>query len=106
MRRSIRSTGVLFKLIIFSLSLGIVPITSYFASEKYIWNGAFLLGADLFHSARLSPDLLAFIGNSTFAAITAVVAANVVLVAYIISSVRDDQVERKATKPLESRKDR
>jgi uncharacterized membrane protein YjgN (DUF898 family) len=105
MRRSIRSTGVLFKLIIFSLSLGIVPITSYFASEKYIWNGAFL-GADLFHSARLSPDLLAFIGNSTFAAITAVVAANVVLVAYIISSVRDDQVERKATKPLESRKDR
>lgn len=46
------------------------------------------------------------IGNSTFAAITAVVAANVVLVAYIISSVRDDQVEREAAKPLESRKDR
>lgn len=56
----------------------------------------------------VSPDLLAFtfIGNSTFAAITAVVAANVVLVAYIISSVRDDQRERKAAKPLESRKDR
>jgi vacuolar ATPase assembly integral membrane protein VMA21 len=52
------------------------------------------------------PDLLAFIGNSTFAAITAVVAANVVLVAYIISSVRDDKVEREAAKPLESRKDR
>lgn len=75
-----QGTGVLFKLVIFSLSLGIVPITSYFASEKYIWNG-----------------------NSTFAAITAVVAANVVLVAYIISSVRDD---REAAKPLESRKDR
>ncbi|KAF8505577.1 hypothetical protein F5888DRAFT_1650185 [Russula emetica] len=83
MRRSIRSTGVLLKLVLFSLSLGIVPITSYFASEKYIWNG-----------------------NSTFAAITAVVAANVVLVAYIVSSVRDDQVEREAAKPLESRKDR
>jgi hypothetical protein len=55
---------------------------------------------------RLSPDLLAFIGNSTFAAITAIVAANVVLVAYIISSVRDDQVGREAAKPLESRKDR
>ena len=55
---------------------------------------------------RLSPDRLAFIGNSTFAAITAVVAANVVLVAYIISSVRDDKVEREAAKPLESRKDR
>jgi hypothetical protein len=55
---------------------------------------------------RLPPDMFAFIGNSTFAAITAVVAANVVLFAYIISSVRDDQVEREAAKPLESRKDR
>ncbi|KAI0269175.1 hypothetical protein BC834DRAFT_967825 [Gloeopeniophorella convolvens] len=75
--------GVLLKLVIFSLSLGIVPLTSYFASEKYVWNG-----------------------NSTFAAITAIVAANVVLVAYIISSVRDDKAEREATKPSESRKDR
>jgi hypothetical protein len=47
-----------------------------------------------------------FPGNSTFAAITAVVAANVVLVAYIVSSLRDDQAERKAAKPSESRKDR
>jgi len=76
-------TGVLFKLIIFSLSLGIIPITSYYASEKYIWNG-----------------------NSTFAAITAVVTANIVLVAYIITSLRDDRAEREAGKPLESRKDR
>jgi len=75
--------GVLLKLIIFSLSLGIVPIASYFASEKYIWGG-----------------------NSTFAAITAIVAANIVLVAYIISSLRDDQAEREAGKPVESRKDR
>jgi len=78
-----QGTGVLFKLVAFSLSLGIVPIASYFASEKYVWNG-----------------------NSTFAAITAVVAANVVLVAYIVSSLRDDQAEREAAKPLESRKDR
>jgi len=76
-------TGVLYKLVLFSLSLGIVPITSYFASEKYIWNG-----------------------NSTFAAITAVVAANIVLVAYIATSLRDDKAEREAGKPLESRKDR
>jgi len=75
--------GVLLKLIIFSLSLGIVPITSYFASEKYIWNG-----------------------NSTFAAITAVVSANVVLVAYIISSLREDQAEQETKKLSESRKDR
>ncbi|KAH9179904.1 hypothetical protein EDB89DRAFT_1841378, partial [Lactarius sanguifluus] len=75
--------GVLLKLVIFSLSLAIVPIASYFASEKYIWGG-----------------------NSTFAAITAILAANIVLVAYIISSLRDDHAEREAGKPAESRKDR
>jgi len=75
--------GVLLKLIIFSLSLGIVPITSYFVSEKYIWNG-----------------------NSTFAAITAVLSAHVVLVAYIISSLREDQAEQETKKLSESRKDR
>ncbi|KAF8470969.1 hypothetical protein DFH94DRAFT_811479 [Russula ochroleuca] len=45
--------------------------------------------------------------NSTFAAITAAVTANVVLVAYIASSLHDDQAERKggkAAKPLESQK--
>lgn len=45
-------------------------------------------------------------GNSTYAAITAIVAANLVLVAYIITSLRDDQAEREAGKPAESRKDR
>jgi hypothetical protein len=47
-----------------------------------------------------------FLGDSTLAAITAVVVANVVLVAYIISSMREDQAEREVTKPSESRKDR
>ena len=45
-------------------------------------------------------------GDSTFAAITAVFAANIVLVAYIVTSLRDDQAEREAEKPAESRKDR
>ena len=45
-------------------------------------------------------------GDSTFAAITAVFAANIVLVAYIVTSLRDDQAEREAGKPAESRKDR
>ncbi|KAH9482808.1 Vacuolar ATPase assembly integral membrane protein vma21 [Psilocybe cubensis] len=60
--------GVLFKLIIFSVSLGVIPISSYFLSLKYLWNE-----------------------NATFAAITAVVSANVVLVAYIISAIREDR---------------
>jgi hypothetical protein len=79
--------GVLVKLIIFSLSLAIVPITSYFVTEKYVWNG-----------------------NSNYAAITAIFAANAVLVAYIITSLLDDResmqsVERKKLQFAESRKD-
>jgi len=100
----VHSKGVLLKLIIFSLSLGIVPITSYFASEKYIWNGA---PSQIIQPLRLSGSLtLCVLGNSTFAAITAVVSANVVLVAYIISSLREDQAEQETRKLSESRKDR
>lgn len=32
-------SGTLFKLIIFSLSLGIVPLTSYYASLHFLWSG-------------------------------------------------------------------
>ncbi|KAJ7179232.1 hypothetical protein C8R46DRAFT_1073023 [Mycena filopes] len=64
----VASSGQLAKLAFFSLSLGIVPIASYFGSMKYLWNG-----------------------NATYAALTAVVGANLVLVAYIIAAIRDDQ---------------
>ncbi|KAF8222762.1 hypothetical protein L208DRAFT_1320745 [Tricholoma matsutake] len=74
--------AVLVKLLIFTLSLGIVPISGYFVSLKYIWNG-----------------------NSTYAAITAVVLANIVLVAYIISSILEDQKGASLIKvPLETKK--
>ena len=57
-------------------------------------------------SSLVVPNVFCRLGNSTFAAITAIVAANIVLVAYIISSLRDDQAEREVGKPAESRKDR
>ncbi|KAG7097077.1 hypothetical protein E1B28_004463 [Marasmius oreades] len=60
--------GTLVKLIIFSVCLGVAPLTSYFVSLKYIWSG-----------------------NSTFAAITAVAAANIVLVTYIVLSLLEDR---------------
>ncbi|KAF8812330.1 hypothetical protein BYT27DRAFT_7182768, partial [Phlegmacium glaucopus] len=60
--------GVLVKLISFSVALGILPIGSYFLSLKYLWKE-----------------------NSTFAAITAIVAANVVLAAYIITAFLEDR---------------
>jgi len=60
--------SVLIKLVIFSVSLAVVPISVFFISQSYIWNG-----------------------NATYAAITAVFAANAVLVAYIVSSVLEDR---------------
>ncbi|KAI0074567.1 hypothetical protein K474DRAFT_1773917 [Panus rudis PR-1116 ss-1] len=58
--------GVLVKLLIFAISLAVVPISSYFLS-KSLWDG-----------------------NNVYAAITAIVAANAVLVAYIIASILEE----------------
>ena len=53
--------------------------------------------------------LTTFIGNSTFAAITAIVAANLVLVAYIITAVLEDRTNATSasqTVENETKKDR
>ncbi|KAF8897424.1 hypothetical protein BD779DRAFT_1490739 [Infundibulicybe gibba] len=76
------SGGVLVKLVLFSLALGAVPISSYFLALKYVWNG-----------------------NATYAAITAVFAANIVLVAYIVVSLLEDkQILAPVSKSVEKRK--
>ncbi|KIY67435.1 hypothetical protein CYLTODRAFT_397131 [Cylindrobasidium torrendii FP15055 ss-10] len=80
------SGGTLVKLVVFSVSLGVLPLSSYFISLNYIWDG-----------------------NATFAAITAIVAANAVLVSYIVSSVYEDGSSSKkpaASATLDSKKDR
>ncbi|OAX38367.1 hypothetical protein K503DRAFT_800510 [Rhizopogon vinicolor AM-OR11-026] len=56
------------KLLFFAATLAFLPISSYFFTEKYIWSG-----------------------NSIYAAITAICAANLVLVAYIILSLMEDK---------------
>ncbi|KAJ7742504.1 hypothetical protein DFH07DRAFT_43461 [Mycena maculata] len=75
------SSAQLAKLVFFSLSLGIIPITSYFGSLKYVWNG-----------------------NATYAALTAVLGANIVLVGYIITSILDDKRSTVPTKPAKESK--
>ncbi|KAJ3487422.1 hypothetical protein NLJ89_g11714 [Agrocybe chaxingu] len=62
------SGGVLARLLAFSIALGVLPIVSYFGSLNYLWEG-----------------------NATYAAITAIIAANIVLVTYIIVSVLEDR---------------
>ncbi|KAF9075947.1 hypothetical protein BDP27DRAFT_1314782 [Rhodocollybia butyracea] len=83
---NVASSGTLFKLVAFSLSLGIVPLASYYASLHFVWDG-----------------------NSTFAAITAVFAANLVLVIYIVLSILDDRQTQQSSprlSPPESKKER
>lgn len=49
------------------------------------------------------------VGNSTYSAITAIIAANIVLVAYIVLSLLEDKQEREGGKVIEkaeSRKER
>jgi len=78
--------GVLVKLFIFSISLAVVPISSYFLSEKYLWDG-----------------------NSTFAALTAAFSANLVLAGYILISMQEENraiATAVVTDTTESKKDR
>ncbi|KAJ7283760.1 hypothetical protein C8J57DRAFT_1053820 [Mycena rebaudengoi] len=68
LNEDVASSAVMAKLLIFALSLGILPIATYFGSMKFFWQG-----------------------NATYAAITSIVCANIVLVAYIIFSILDDK---------------
>ncbi|KAI0796572.1 hypothetical protein C8Q75DRAFT_862440 [Abortiporus biennis] len=73
--------SVLLKLLLFTLALAVAPLSSYYLSLTYLWNG-----------------------NTTFAAITAIVAANIVLVAYIIVSLIEERKgnEGQVSKPKEA----
>ncbi|KAF8607929.1 hypothetical protein BDV93DRAFT_552738 [Ceratobasidium sp. AG-I] len=75
-------SAVLFKLTSFSLALGVVPLSSYFFSMYYVWGG-----------------------NSTYAAITAIVSANIVLVIYILVSISEDRASQTPAPKEESKKD-
>ncbi|KAI9000908.1 hypothetical protein BD414DRAFT_532715 [Trametes punicea] len=80
-----QSEGALFKLMITALALGIAPLSSYFLSRDYLWNG-----------------------NTIYAALTAILAANLVLVAYITEAVREESLSRARDKRREpeNKKDR
>jgi hypothetical protein len=90
------------KLLFFSASLGLVPLASYYTSLKYVFEGTSYFAI----SAQETDNLVNQIGNATFAAITAVVAANIVLVAYIITSVLEDRKDNATKTEAESKKTR
>ncbi|KAI9574562.1 hypothetical protein HD554DRAFT_59569 [Boletus coccyginus] len=77
------SRGALIKLLLFAVTLAILPISSYFISLRYMWGG-----------------------NHNYAAITAVCAANIVLAAYIVTSLLEDRksLEESETEKLAEKK--
>jgi len=92
--------GVLVKLLSFSVSLGAVPLISYYVSLTYFYKG--MISWVFFYPFHLRNRL----GNSTLAAIVAVVAANLVLITYIITSLLEDREDRLKKDESESKKTR
>ncbi|POS71972.1 hypothetical protein DHEL01_v209635 [Diaporthe helianthi] len=77
-------TDVIVKLLAFTFAMIVVPIGSYFVTVNTV-----------------------FKGNSTFAGATAAIMANVVLIAYVIVAMREDQSEQyDKKKDKEGKKDR
>ncbi|KAI0921314.1 hypothetical protein AcW1_004669 [Taiwanofungus camphoratus] len=73
-------SGVLIKLLIFSIALAVAPISTYFLSKDYLWDG-----------------------NTTLAAITAIISANIVLVSYIVMAVLEERTLSSAGRPSTSK---
>ncbi|KAF2252777.1 vacuolar ATPase assembly integral membrane protein VMA21 [Trematosphaeria pertusa] len=63
--------SVIWKLLSFTFAMITLPIGSYFFTLKYVFNG-----------------------NSTYAGALAAVMANVVLIAYVVVAMKEDQSER------------
>ncbi|OXG43602.1 hypothetical protein C359_01438 [Cryptococcus neoformans Bt120] len=71
--------AVLYKLVLFALLMAVVPIATYFGTLNYLWDG-----------------------STTFAAISAIAAANLILVGYVVVAFREDAASR--TGPLPEKK--
>nr|P0CS24.1 RecName: Full=Vacuolar ATPase assembly integral membrane protein VMA21 [Cryptococcus neoformans var. neoformans JEC21]P0CS25.1 RecName: Full=Vacuolar ATPase assembly integral membrane protein VMA21 [Cryptococcus neoformans var. neoformans B-3501A] len=82
--------AVLYKLVLFALLMAVVPIGTYFSTLNYLWDGASRCG---FPSGLCS---------TTFAAISAIAAANLILVGYVVVAFREDAASR--TGPLPEKK--
>jgi len=58
------------------------------------------------HFSYITKFIIGISGNATYAAITAVIAANLVLVAYIITSLLEDSQPTLQSRPDETKKER
>ncbi|ODA76581.1 hypothetical protein RJ55_07851 [Drechmeria coniospora] len=96
---------VIFKLLGFTLAMIIVPIGSYFLTVNTIFQG---IQPPPRPKRAASPPLLtaSSAGNSSYAGGMAALLANVVLVAYVIVAMNEDESEGKDAAKKESKKER
>lgn len=92
--------------------MAVVPIGTYFSTLNYLWDGASRCGfpSGLCQCIRLDAclcptvahSLSRYVGSTTFAAISAIAAANLILVGYVVVAFREDAASR--TGPLPEKK--
>lgn len=83
--------AVIYKLLAFTAAMIVGPIGTYFLTLNTIFGG--LSGRSFFHCHAFTEY---YVGNSTFAGATAAFMANVVLIAYVIVAMREDESEKAA----------
>jgi hypothetical protein len=93
--------------------MAVVPIGTYFGTLSHLFNGTLMVHLSIVLSAMRGDPRnelpLTHLGNTTHSAISAVLAANVVLVGYVVVAFREEVASSTAqgqTIGLEKRKDR
>jgi hypothetical protein len=95
---------VIYKLLAFTIGMIVLPIGSYFLTVNTIFRGMALLSSARCRHHHVSANH-SLPGNSSFAGGFAAVMANVVLVAYIIVAMKEENVEQPGKPKLDSKKD-
>lgn len=86
---------MLLKLFTFAVLMAIVPISTYFVTVQHLWNGestwpTTLCAAGTAIAAPCSMGTLTRAGNTAYAALSAVLAANIVLGGYVYLAFVED----------------
>ena len=68
--------------------MAFVPITTYFTTIHYVFEGEPIESETA--RPRGFPEPTSFVGNATYAAIAAIVSANIVMVAYVVVAFNED----------------
>lgn len=77
------------KLLLFAFLVAVVPITTYFTTIKHIFDGELRVATC---GSCKNTKLLRHVskGNTTYAAIAAIISANIIMVAYVIVALNED----------------